>query len=256
MVFLDGIEDLEKAKQILDKGLLVLAERKGVPETVTAPEFSEALMNLMSLVLERNEIINLTSITEPEEFASLHLLDSLACAGLPETASSNDIIDVGSGAGFPGLPLAVLYPEKRFFLTDSLKKRTEFIEYAAKELNLNNVEVRQIRAEKAGREFVYRESFDLALCRAVGSLPVVLEYCMPLVRVDGAGIFYKTVPAKGEIEDSLLARELLGCSEDVRVETYKDILPGRSHALYIVEKSRPTPDQYPRREGIPQKVPL
>ena len=245
-----------RAKLILDKGLLELAKRKGVPGTVLAPGFAEVMMEFMSLVLERNEIINLTSITEPEEFVSLHLLDSLACAGLPETELSSDIIDVGSGAGFPGIPLALLYPEKRFLLTDSLNKRTEFIRYAAKELDLKNVEVKHIRAEKIGREFKYRESFDLSLCRAVGSLPVVLEYCMPLVRVGGSGIFYKTIPAKGEIEDSLLARELLGCSKEVRVETYKDILPGRGHALYIVEKSRHTPDQYPRREGIPQKVPL
>jgi len=256
MDFLGDKEEYEKAKEVLDKGLQSLGKRKNAPGSVCDPGFSEILMELMNLVLERNEFINLTTITEPVEFATLHLLDSLAPVGLPELDSSNEIIDVGSGPGFPGLPLAVLYPEKRFLLIDSLKKRTEFIEYAIKELNLKNAEAKHLRVENAGKEYRYRESFDLSLCRAVGKLPVVLEYCMPLVRVGGAGIFYKTVPAKGEIEDSLLARELLGCEKEVRIETYKDILPGRDHALYIVRKSRPTPKQYPRREGIPQKVPL
>jgi 16S rRNA (guanine527-N7)-methyltransferase len=253
---LQKIIEYKDAKQILEKGLQELSKRKGSPESVRDPIFAETLMEMMNLVLRENEIINLTSITEPEEFVRLHLLDSLACVGLPELEKASEIIDVGSGCGFPGLPLAVLFQKKHFLLTDSLKKRIEFIEYAAKELNLRNVEVEHIRAEKAGQDISYRESFDLSICRAVGKLPVVLEYCMPLVRVGGAGIFYKTVPAKGEIEDSLLARELLGCSEEVRIVTYKDILPERGHALYIVEKSRFTPKQYPRREGIPQKVPL
>jgi 16S rRNA (guanine527-N7)-methyltransferase len=256
VIFLPDKDEYKRARLVLEKGLEELSKRKYSPEAVRDPLYADFLMELMSIVLEKNEFTNLTTITEPEEFVTLHLLDSLACVGLPEMDSSDKIIDVGSGCGFPGIPLAFLYPKKDFLLTDSLKKRIEFIEYAVKELKMRNVEAKHIRAEKAGQEFIYRERFDLSLCRAVGKLPVVLEYCMPLVRVGGAGIFYKTIQAKGEIGDSLLARELLGCAEKVRVETYKDILPGREHALYIVHKSRPTPGQYPRREGVPQKVPL
>jgi 16S rRNA (guanine527-N7)-methyltransferase len=213
-------------------------------------------MELMRLVLERNEQVNLTAITEPVEFAELHLLDSLACVGLPEIETARSAADVGSGAGFPGLPLAALYPGKRFLLTDSLRKRLEFVTFAASSLGLGNVSVLHARAETAGRAPACRERFDLVLCRAVGRLPVILEYCLPFVRVGGAACFYKTVPAEGEIGESRLARELLGGSAEVRVEAYRDVLPERGHTLYLVGKERPTPKSYPRREGIPAKVPL
>ena len=251
----DG-EEYKAAEGRLHKGLAALAGREGAPERLRDPLFADALMELMRLVLERNETISLTSITEMEEFVTLHLLDSLACVGLPELESAQRVIDVGSGAGFPGLPLAMLYPDKHFLLTDSLRKRVEFTESAASSMGLDNVEALHARAEAAGREPALRERFDLALCRAVGRLPVILEYCLPFVRVGGAGVFYKTVPAKGEIEESLLARELLGGGAEARVETYADILPGRRHALYIVGKEHPTPDTYPRRAGLPTKVPL
>ena len=246
----------DETRRVLDEGLGRLALRGGVAARVSELEFADALMELMRLVLERNEVINLTTIIEPEEFVLLHLIDSLAPVGLPEVAAAEAIVDVGSGAGFPGLPLALFFPEKKFLLTDSLRKRCDFIEDAVHELGLGNVEVRHVRAENAGRDSALRENFDLALCRAVGKMPLVLEYCLPLVRVGGAAVFYKTVPAAGEIEDSLLARELLGGGAEVRAETYQDILPGRGHALYIVKKERNTPAVYPRREGVPAKVPL
>ena len=249
-------EDYQAAEEQLRKGLEALAHREGAAARLRDPSYADSLMALMQIVLEGNEKINLTTITEMVEFATLHLVDSLACAVMPEMKSAQKIIDVGSGAGFPGLPLAMLFPEKRFLLTDSLRKRVEFIRLAASTLELDNVVAIHARAENAGREPAYREGFDLALCRAVGKLPVILEYCLPFVRVGGAGIFYKTVPAKGEIEDSLAARKLLGGSASVRIETYSDILPGRRHALYIIEKKRPTPGTYPRREGLPAKVPL
>ncbi len=250
------IKERDEAKAKLSKGLEVLARRSDAPARLKTPAYAELLMTLMDLVLERNEVVNLTTITEPEEFISLHILDSLACVGLPELSSAKTMIDVGSGPGFPGLPLAALYPEKSFLLTDSLRKRTEFIEFAASSLGLDNVKVLHARAETAARDAALREAFDLALCRAVGRLPIILEYCLPFVRVGGAGIFYKTIPAAGEIEESQLARKLLGGSADVRIETYKDVLPGRGHALYVVEKERKTPKSYPRREGIPARVPL
>ena len=250
------MDDVARARELLDKGLAALARRDSVPAYISDSSYADVLMELMRLVLERNETINLTTITEPEEFVTLHLLDSLACASLPEFVSAQMIIDVGSGSGFPGLPLAALCPEKSFLLVDSLRKRIEFAGVAAQELNLKNVKVLHGRAEKEGQDPALREGFDLSLCRAVGKLPVIMEYCLPFVRVGGAGVFYKTIPAAGEIEDSLLARELLGGSAAVRVETYADILPGRGHALYIVKKERPTPKIYPRREGVPSRVPL
>ena len=246
----------EKTTELLDSGLAVLAQREGAPAYMSAYAYADLLMELMRLVLDRNEYINLTTITEPEEFVKLQLLDSLACVGSPELESAKTIIDVGSGAGFPGLPLAALYPEKQFLLMDSLKKRIEFAGFAAAALGLRNVDTLHDRAEKAGHDPALREHFDLVLCRAVGRLPLILEYCLPFIRIGGAAIFYKTVPAKDEIAESLLARELLGGSDGVRVETYTDVLPGRGHALYIVGKERGTPEKYPRREGVPSKAPL
>ena len=249
-------EEFEKARVRLNRGIAVLARRNEAPARIRDKAYTDALMELMKLVLQRNEVINLTTITEPEEFVELHLLDSLACVGLKEMVSARDIVDIGSGAGFPGLPLAILYPEKRFLLTDSLRKRMEFVFFAAGSLRLDNVNVLHMRAEKAGQDRSLRERFDLALLRAVGKLPVVMEYGLPLVRVGGTGIFYKTIQATGEIEESRLARELLGGSAEMRIMEYADLLPGRKHALYIVEKDRSTPESYPRREGIPSKVPL
>ena len=249
-------QEYEAARERLDRGLAVLAGRPGAPTRLNDKAFADTLMELMRFVLIRNETINLTTITEPPEFAELHLLDSLSCVGLKEVDAAKEIVDVGSGAGFPGLPLAALYPEKKFLLTDSLKKRIEFAAFAAESMGLKNTDFLHARAEKAGRDPALRERFDLALCRAVGKLPVILEYTLPLVRVGGAGLYYKTVPAEGEIEDSLLARRLLGGSAEVKVAEYADLLPGRRHALYTVYKERPTPDSYPRREGIPSKVPL
>ena len=249
------MSDFDAARDRLEEGLSVLA-RRGHLSRAGDPAYADGLMELMRLVLERNEYINLTTILDMEEFVNLQLLDSLACAGQPELEKADVIIDVGSGAGFPGLPLAMLYPGKHFLLTDSLRKRTEFTAFAASSLGLDNVEVLHSRAETAGRDPALRERFDLALCRAVGKLPVILEYCLPFVRTGGAGIFYKTIQARGEIEESLLARELLGGSKSVRVETYAELLPGRRHALYIIEKEAATPNTYPRREGVPAKVPL
>jgi len=249
-------EGFAEAREILDKGLAALSRRKGAPKRVGETAYADTLMELMRLVLMRNETISLTAITEPVEFAALHLLDSLACGGLPELESAKEIIDVGSGPGFPGLPLAALYPEKTFLLTDSLRKRIEFAAFAADALGLKNVDALHSRAENAGRDPALRERFDLALCRAVGKMPVILEYSLPLVRTGGAGIYYKTIAAEGEIEESVLARELLGGSAEVGSVDYADLLPGRRHVLFIVKKERATPGSYPRREGIPSKVPL
>jgi len=249
-------EEFEAARGRLDEGLALLAGRTGAPKKLGDKKYAETLMELMRLVLIRNETISLTAIIEPEEFAALHLLDSLACAGLPEFDSAKTVIDVGSGPGFPGLPLAALYPEKKFLLTDSLRKRIEFAGFAAASLGLENVDVLHIRAENAGRDPAFREHFDLSLCRAVGKLPVILEYCLPLVRIGGAACFYKTKMAEGELAESRLARELLGGSAEVRIIDCSDLLPGRKHALYLVKKDRTTPESYPRREGIPSKVPL
>jgi len=240
----------------LRRGLAVLAEREGAPARLLDEGFAEALMFLAALVLERNREINLTALTDPFEFVELNLLDSLAPVSLPMLENAETVIDVGSGAGFPGLPLALLYPEKSFVLTDALRKRTDFIAEASNTLGLKNVRAVHARAEALGKDKGFREKFDLALCRAVGALPIILEYALPLVKIGGSFVAYKTVQAKNEIEESLLARETLGAAAVVETFTYRDLLPDRGHALYIISKETSTPEKFPRREGVPAKIPL
>ena len=250
-------QEMDAARERLERGLAALARRENAPAArLLDPAFAEALLELMRLVLERNEVVNLTSITEPLEFVCDQLLDSLACAGRPEMEAAKRVVDIGSGAGFPGLPLALLYPDKTFLLTDALQKRTDFVNETAATLGLSGVTAIHARAEEAGRISAYREQFDLAVCRAVAALPVILEYALPFVKIGGHFLAYKTVRAEGEIEESRLALEQLGASPNMEIFTYTDLLLDSGHALYIAVKNRPTPDKYPRRVGIPTKVPL
>jgi len=256
MIDLDK-QEMDEARERLERGQAALAQRPGAPAArLLEPSFTDALLELMRLVLERNEVVNLTSVTEPLEFVETQLLDSLSCAGLAGIESAGRVADIGSGAGFPALPLALLYPEKAFLLMDALRKRTEFAREAAAAFGLPGVTAIHARAEEAGREPAYREQFDLAVCRAVAALPVVLEYTLPFVKVGGRLFAYKTVQAEGEIGNSRLALAQLGALPYMEIYTYTDLLPGSGHALYIAEKTRPTPDKYPRRAGIPAKVPL
>ena len=253
---MDEVIEFKEAGNLLAQSLAVLAGREGAPAGLCDPSFAPLLMELLRLVLERNKEVNLTSIKEPSEFVRLHLLDSLACVGMPELEAAHTIIDIGSGAGFPGLPLAALYPDKQFLLMDSVRKKIDFAGVLAKELRLSNVSALHARAEASARDPSLREQFDLSLCRAVGKFSPILEYCMPFVRVGGAGFYYKTIGAKEELADSLPVLELLGGSLKTRTFTYEDILPGYEHAIYVISKERPTPPAYPRRAGIPTKTPL
>jgi 16S rRNA (guanine527-N7)-methyltransferase len=228
----------------------------GVSDTNIQNRRIPKLLRFMELVLKRNEVINLTNITEPEDFVKLHLIDSLACYGFEKLEAAHDIIDVGAGPGFPGIPLAIMYPYKNFVLADSLEKRTSFITEAAAELGLDNVRSVHARAETLGRDAAYREAFDISLCRALASMPVLMEYTLPLLKVGGACYAYKTITAEGEIDESEVARKLLGGSSEVEVRRYADLLPGRNHAIYIIMKERHTPATYPRKEGTAKKVPL
>ena len=229
---------------------------------------AEKMFQYMELVLERNEVINLTAITERDEFVNRHLLDSIGCFGWPEIESAREVVDIGTGAGLPGIPLALCYPNKKFLLMDSLGKRIDFINDVILKLKLNNVETIHIRAEDAGRDTNYREKFALCVTRAVAPLNVLLEYCLPLVKPQGAVYAYKTVRAKEEIQDSALALRLLGGSTDVHTREYgknwkTDI--ERDSALsespytlniFVIEKTSKTPLEYPRKAGTPKRVPL
>ena len=234
-------------------------------------EMADKMYAFMNLVLERNETVNLTAITDKEEFVQKHLLDSVTCYGWPEIERARTIVDVGTGAGFPGIPLAICYPEKQFVLLDSLGKRIDFINDVVKAMDLSNVKAVHSRAEDAGRSADIREQFDLCVTRAVAPLNILLEYCLPLVCPSGFVYAYKTIKALEEIKESSLALRLLGASTDVQVKAYgretvsvdsssedatKSSASPYSLAVFVVDKQKNTPIEYPRKAGTPKKVPL
>lgn len=232
---------------------------KYVLDSLDAPHDEKTVTkfyDFMELVLNKNEFINLTSITDRDEFEVKHLMDSIMCYNWKEIKSANKIMDVGSGAGFPGVPLAIIYPSKQFFLIDSLNKRLEFINEACDNLNIKNIETLHMRAEDAGQRKEYREKFDLCVSRALANLSVLSEYCLPLVRVGGFLYAYKTKGIDPEIKESEMARKLLGSDSDIEIRE-RDI-PGfeLKHNILVIKKDRPTPKTYPRKAGTPSKVPL
>lgn len=209
----------------------------------------------MELILEWNDKVNLTSITQPEEFIKKHYIDSIAICSFPQMKEAQSIIDVGTGAGFPGIPLAILYPEKKFLLMDSLNKRVKIIEELSREIGLRNVTFHHDRAEELAQNKNYREQFDLCVSRAVANLAVLSEYCLPFVRVDGWFAAYKTVAAEVELKESLRAIELLGG----RLEENKQLnIKGYDldHRILLIKKVKKTLSKYPRKAGTPAKEPL
>ncbi len=212
---------------------------------------ADVLIRYMEKVLQWNEKVNLTAITDREEFVHKHLVDSLLCAETLEFTESSSICDVGTGGGFPGVPLAVCYPEKEFVLMDSLAKRIKIVQQICDELSIKNVRAVHGRAEDLARTEDYREAFDLCVSRAVANMRVLSEYCIPFVRVGGSFIAYKGADCESEIDDSKEAIRRLGGGE---TEIRK--LPHLGHSLVIIKKVSPTPKTYPRKAGTPARKPL
>lgn len=209
------------------------------------------LKRYMEGVLAWNEKVNLTAITDCDEFVQKHLIDSLLCAETLAFTESSSICDVGTGGGFPGVPLAVCYPDKTFVLMDSLGKRVRIVQQLCDDLGIRNVTVVHGRAEDLARQEVYRDSFDLCVSRAVANMRVLCEYCMPFVRAGGYFIAYKGADCESEIGDAREAIRLLG-GEPPQIAP----LPHFGHSLVVIRKMEPTPGAYPRKAGVPSKKPL
>ena len=211
-----------------------------------------ALVRYGDLLIETNKVMNLTAITDPEDVATLHFLDSAALLTL-ESFSGKSVVDVGTGAGFPGLPLRVLEPSIRLTLLDSLNKRIQFLETVCRELDLPDVACVHARAEEFAAE--HRETFDLAVSRAVAALPVLCELCLPLVKPGGKFLAMKSVESDAELAASQHAIAILGGA----VEAVRDYaIPGTDvrHRLIVVEKVKKTPEKYPRMFAKIKKNPL
>lgn len=209
----------------------------------------------MELILEWNEKVNLTSITDPDEFIIKHYIDSVAVGNFSQMKEAQSVIDVGTGAGFPGIPLAILFPEKAFLLMDSLNKRIKIIEELSREIGLTNVTFRHGRAEELAQDKSFREQFDFCVSRAVANLAILSEYCLPFVKPGGWFAAYKTGSNEEELKGSLRAIELLGGRmEDSRQLNIKGY--DLDHRIVFVKKIKKTPAKYPRKAGTPAKEPL
>ena len=200
------------------------------------------------LLAEWNEKMNLTAITDPVEVAEKHFADSLAA--LPYLTAGRKVIDVGTGAGFPGVPLLIMEPSLDLTLADSLQKRLTFLDALLKELGLKAALVHG-RAEDLGQNRLYREQFDAALSRAVANLPVLLELTTPLVKVGGTAIAYK-----GDGAEELINAKSAAFLLHVQLRSVDLDSPLGKRCLIFADKTAPTPKAYPRKAGTPNKKPL
>lgn len=215
----------------------------------------EQFLLFYEMMVNTNQVMNLTSITEPVEVIDKHFVDSAAVKKVYDLNRKVSVIDVGTGAGFPGIPLKILFPEIHIVLLDSLNKRVKFLQDVVKALGLENVECIHGRSEDIGKTEKYREKFDLCLSRAVANLAVLSELCIPFVKIGGRFISYKAGNSAEEIEDAKTAVRKLG-GKVRRVEEF--LLPEtKLERVFVeIEKVKATEKKYPRRAGMPEKMPL
>lgn len=232
---------------------MILREGAGEYGIDLDERMTSAFMLYKSLLLEWNEKINLTAIEEDRDVIIKHFVDSLSI--VPFLKGIHNIVDVGTGAGFPGIPLKIALPSPEVVLLDSLDKRVGFLNTVISALRLQGISAVHSRAEDAGGSPKYREKFDAAVARAVASLPVLLEYCLPMVRTGGIFIAMKGGSSSEEIAASGRALDLLGAKiEEVREFTLPHSEMKRN--IIIIKKLRQTPTKYPRKAGKPSKEPL
>jgi len=206
-------------------------------------------------LIEYNQRMSLTAIREPAQIRIKHFLDSLTCTKVMRDLNHARLIDIGTGAGFPGLPLKILFPSIRLTLVESIRKKAEFCQHIVDLLKLEQVEVIQDRAENIGQNIKYRQEFDWAIARAVAIMPILVEYLLPFVKVGGSILAMKGEKALAETHQAEFATILLGGHLRKIIPI---TLPGvvEQRYLVVIDKIAATPDEYPRRMGLPAKRPL
>ena len=216
-------------------------------------EQGEQFFDYMNLLIEWNEKMNLTAITDPEEIILKHFIDSITI--LKDIEDNSKIVDVGTGAGFPGIPLSIMNPSLKIKLVDSLNKRLIFLFYFVNRLGLKNIEIVHARAEEFGQNKKFRESFDIATSRAVANLSTLSEYLIPLVKVGGKVMSMKAADAQEEINDAKKAIEILGGSIE-NVDEFNLPQSDIGRTVITIRKNKQTPSKYPRKPGTPSKEPI
>lgn len=215
----------------------------------------DKFMKYYELLIEWNQYINLTAITEFDEVCLKHFIDSLSLSKVVDCTKDDTIIDIGTGAGFPGIPLKIVFPNLKITLLDSLGKRVKFLNEIIEKLSLEKIEAIHGRAEDYAKSELYREKYDICVSRAVSNLSVLSEYCIPYVKVNGFFISYKSEKVSEEIKTAQRAVKVLG-GKIYHQEEF--ILPNSDiyRNLIMIQKLEHTPQKYPRKAGIPSKEPI
>lgn len=216
---------------------------------------TEQLIRYYELLISWNEVMNLTAITDWKEVCVKHFLDSVSLCRAVDCTQKRSVIDVGTGAGFPGIPLKIIFPTLQITLLDSLRKRVNFLNEVIDTLGLTEIEAIHGRAEDFAKPGLMRERFDLCVSRAVANLSVLSEYCLPYVKKGGFFVSYKSEKAEEERKTAEKAIRLLGgevCGETAFTLPFSDIYRN----LLVIQKTGDTPKKYPRKSGLPAKEPL
>lgn len=241
-----GRQDINTDK--LEKGLREL-------EIFLSDKQLNQFISYYELLIEWNEFMNLTAITEFDEVVTKHFMDSLSLVKACDLSKEMSMIDVGTGAGFPGIPLKIAFPNLKLTFLDSLHKRIHFLDVIVQKLDLSDADTIHGRAEDFAKRDAYRENYDMCVSRAVANLTTLSEYCIPFVKPGGLFISYKSEKITEEMKEAEKAIELMGGKYSKQVELtlpFSDIYRN----LFVIEKVRETPEKYPRKAGIPSKEPL
>lgn len=205
------------------------------------------------MLIEKNKVMNLTGITEFPEVVEKHFLDSIMLGKYISLEQNLRVMDLGTGAGFPGIPLKIAYPDLEITLADSLNKRIRFLDEVIEELQLTGIHTVHGRAEELARNKAYREQYDLCVSRAVANLSTLMEYCVPFVHKGGRFVSYKSGEVEEEVNNASRACGLLGGKVE---QIYRFALKNGGRSFVVVKKEKQTPALYPRKAGTPSRMPL